>query len=192
MLHVHVGRRTGLLKIFDRLSKPLSQFQSILNRFTGSQSRGKAVKLLSTKQLTRIYKSSLHGGGFFLHFYLHSYVVASLLCRRVDFFLPSDRLLLSCADIRRDNRPELKKAGNLRYAFARTSGEAIVIFDADFCPRSDFLRETLPYLVNPSIGILQTPQFFRRRDEQTWVEKGGGASQEFFYRMVQASLIIFG
>lgn len=30
----------------------------------------------------------------------------------------------------------MKKAGNLRYAFARTSGEAVVIFDADFCPRS--------------------------------------------------------
>ncbi|CAM9997739.1 unnamed protein product, partial [Ectocarpus fasciculatus] len=90
--------------------------------------------------------------------------------------------------IRRDNRPELKKAGNLRYAFARTSGEVIVIFDADFCPRPDFLRETLPYLVDPSIGILQTPQFFRRREEQTWVEQGAGASQEFFYRLIQVNL----
>ncbi|CAM9620212.1 unnamed protein product [Ectocarpus sp. 6 AP-2014] len=90
--------------------------------------------------------------------------------------------------IRRDNRPELKKAGNLRHAFARTSGEVIVIFDADFCPRPDFLRETLPYLVDPSIGILQTPQFFRRREEQTWVEQGAGASQEHFYRLIQVNL----
>lgn len=89
------------------------------------------------------------------------------------------------ADIRRDNRPELKKAGNLRYAFARTSGEVISIFDADFCPRADFLRETLPYLVDPSIGILQTPQFFRRLGRQTWVEQGAGACQEPFYRLVQ-------
>ncbi|CAN0312789.1 unnamed protein product, partial [Hapterophycus canaliculatus] len=37
--------------------------------------------------------------------------------------------------IRRPNIPELKKAGNLRYAFARTSGQVLVIFDADFCPR---------------------------------------------------------
>lgn len=80
----------------------------------------------------------------------------------------------------------MKKAGNLRHAFARTSGEAVVIFDADFCPRSDFLRETLPYLLDPSIGIVQTPQFFRWCKEQTWVEKGAGASQEFFYRMEQA------
>eukprot|EP00752_Nemacystus_decipiens_P013327 g11801.t1 len=90
--------------------------------------------------------------------------------------------------IRRDNRPELKKAGNLRYAFARTSGEVITIFDADFCPRPDFLRETLPYLVDPSIGILQTPQFFRRRKEQTWIEQGAGSSQESFYRLIQVNL----
>eukprot|EP00903_Cladosiphon_okamuranus_P008684 g8320.t2 len=90
--------------------------------------------------------------------------------------------------IRRDNRPELKKAGNLRYAFARTSGEVITIFDADFCPRPDFLRETLPYLVDPSIGILQTPQFFRRRKEQTWIEQGAGLSQESFYRLIQVNL----
>lgn len=79
----------------------------------------------------------------------------------------------------------MKKAGNLRHAFARTSGEAVVIFDADFCPRADFLRETLPYLLDPSIGIVQTPQFFRWSKEQTWVEKGAGTSQEFFYRMEQ-------
>ncbi|CAM9911429.1 unnamed protein product, partial [Ascophyllum nodosum] len=90
--------------------------------------------------------------------------------------------------IRRDDRPNLKKAGNLRYAFARTSGEVTAIFDADFCPRADFLRETVPYLLDMSIGIVQTPQFFRRRNEQTWVEQGAGASQEFFYRMVQVNL----
>lgn len=79
----------------------------------------------------------------------------------------------------------MKKAGNLRYAFARTSAEAIVILDADFCPRADFIRETVPYFLDPSIGILQTPQFFRHREEQTWIEQGAGTSQEFFYRLVQ-------
>lgn len=88
-------------------------------------------------------------------------------------------------DFRRPNRPELKKAGNLRYAFSRTSSEAIVIFDADFCPRADFLRETIPYLMDPKIGIIQTPQYFRWREEQTWIEQGAGVTQEFFYRLVQ-------
>lgn len=89
------------------------------------------------------------------------------------------------SDVRRPNRPELKKAGNLRYAFAHTTGETIVILDADFCPRPDFLRETLPYFLDSTIGIVQTPQFFRYREEQSWVEKGAGVTQEFFYRLVQ-------
>ncbi|CAM9165587.1 unnamed protein product [Scytosiphon promiscuus] len=89
--------------------------------------------------------------------------------------------------IRRSNRPELKKAGNLRYAFARTFSDLIVIFDADFCPRAEFLKETTPYFMDREIAILQTPQFFRYRDDQTWVEKGAGVTQELFYRMVQVN-----
>ncbi|CAM9653875.1 unnamed protein product, partial [Ectocarpus fasciculatus] len=84
----------------------------------------------------------------------------------------------------------MKKAGNLRYAFARTSGDAVVIFEADFCPKvwlTDFLKDTTPYLSDPAIGILQTPQYFRLRRERTWVEQGAAVSQEFFYRMVQTN-----
>jgi len=88
----------------------------------------------------------------------------------------------------RDNRPYLKKAGNLRYAFQKTSGDLFVILDADFCPRHDFLKETVPYFYKyKKLAILQTPQFFRVRDEQTWVEKGAGAVQELFYRLIQTS-----
>lgn len=91
-------------------------------------------------------------------------------------------------DIRRTDRPALRKAGNLRHAFSVTSGEAFVVFDADFCPRPDFLLETIPYLADASIGILQTPQFFSRRSEQMWVEQGAGVCQELFYRMEQVIL----
>ncbi len=92
-------------------------------------------------------------------------------------------------------RPELryhKKAGNLNYAFARTDGEHVVIFDADFRPRADFLDETLPYLDDPEIGLVQTPQFFRVHPGQTWVEQAAGASLEVFYRVVQVSRDRFG
>ena len=86
----------------------------------------------------------------------------------------------------RPDRPLLKKAGNLRHAFTQTSADAIAIFDADFCPRPDFLRETVPYLDHDeSIGIVQTPQYFRYRQEQTWIEQGAGMTQEFFYRLIQ-------
>ena len=86
----------------------------------------------------------------------------------------------------RANRPELKKAGNLRYAFGMTSGEFFTVFDADFCPRPEFLVETIPYLINdPTKAILQTPQFFRSTGNQTWVEQGAGAAMEYCYRMLQ-------
>jgi cellulose synthase (UDP-forming) len=89
--------------------------------------------------------------------------------------------------IRRPNRSEYKKAGNLRYAFARTSAEYLAIFDADFAPRPDFLAETLPYLDDPAIAIVQTPQFFRSSHAQTWIEQAAGPIQEVFYRTVQVA-----
>ena len=72
------------------------------------------------------------------------------------------------------------------------SGEHIVVFDADFRPRADFLAETLPYLDDPAIGIVQTPQFFRVSQRQTWVERAAGATLEVFYRAVQVSRDRFG
>jgi cellulose synthase (UDP-forming) len=89
--------------------------------------------------------------------------------------------------VRRPNLREHKKAGNLNYAFKRTSGEHIVIFDADFRPRADFLAETLPYMDDSAIGIVQTPQFFRVNPRQTWVERAASPGLEVFYRAVQVS-----
>ena len=87
---------------------------------------------------------------------------------------------------------EHKKAGNLNYAFKRTNGEHIVIFDADFRTRPDFLAETLPYMDDPSVGIVQTPQFFRVSRNQSWVERAAAATLEIFYRAVQVSRDRFG
>jgi cellulose synthase (UDP-forming) len=87
----------------------------------------------------------------------------------------------------RPDRGENKKSGNLRYAFARTQGEFIVILDADFVPRPDFLTETLPYMDDPVVAIVQTPQFFRTDPRQTWVERAAGAVQEVFYRSIQVA-----
>lgn len=89
--------------------------------------------------------------------------------------------------IMRPDRGLHKKSGNLRHAFARTQGEFIVILDADFVPRADFLRETLPYMDDPTVAIVQTPQFFRTDSKQTWVERASGAVQEVFYRSIQVS-----
>jgi len=89
--------------------------------------------------------------------------------------------------IRRPDLPEGKKAGNLRYAFARTGGEYLLILDADFAPRSDFLAETLPYFDDPRVAIVQTPQYFRENPQQNWIENAAGAVQEVFYRTIQVA-----
>lgn len=78
-----------------------------------------------------------------------------------------------------------------RWAFqkGRSRGDIFLILDADFAPRPDFLRETIPYfLEDPKIAILQTPQFFTVDKRQTWVEQGAGVVQEPFYRLVQVNL----
>jgi cellulose synthase (UDP-forming) len=88
----------------------------------------------------------------------------------------------------RPNRGWFKKAGNLRHGYHNSSSTFIVIFDADFAPRDDFLDELLPYMDrDPKLGIVQSPQFFRVDPRQGWVERGAGAVQELFYRVVQVS-----
>jgi cellulose synthase (UDP-forming) len=89
----------------------------------------------------------------------------------------------------RANRGWYKKAGNLLYGYQISHGDFVLLLDADFAPRADLLHETLPYMAaDETLGIVQTPQFFRVLDRQSWLERGAGAVQELFYRMVQTSL----
>lgn len=88
----------------------------------------------------------------------------------------------------RDDRPNLKKAGNLRHAFAKTQGEFIMVFDADFCPRPDMPSHLLPYMAaDENVGIVQSPQFFILDDAKTWVSKGAVFIQELFYRLINVN-----
>lgn len=87
----------------------------------------------------------------------------------------------------REDRGTLKKAGNLRSAFAVTSGEFILVLDADFTVRPDALFELMPYFQNESIGIVQSPQYFDTSVQQNWLQRGAGATQELFYRWIQPS-----
>lgn len=88
----------------------------------------------------------------------------------------------------RPNRGWFKKSGNLWFGFQVSDGEYILLLDADFAPRRDLLDEVLPYMeAYPDTGIVQTPQFFRITDDQTWVERGAGAVQELFYRSIQTA-----
>ena len=48
------------------------------------------------------------------------------------------------------------KAGALAYGLTISKGEFVAVFDADFIPKSDFLKKTVPYFVQDNIGVVQT------------------------------------
>lgn len=82
----------------------------------------------------------------------------------------------------------LKKAGNLRHIFSRTSAPYFLILDADFVPREDILLNLLPHMYeDEKVCMVQSTQFFEITDEQTDVQKGAGSIQELFYRLVQVN-----
>jgi len=87
----------------------------------------------------------------------------------------------------RPDRGRLKKAGNLRHGWEHSDGELIVVFDADFAPRRDFLAHLVPYFEDEHVGIVQSPQFFDATRDMHWLQRGAGATQELFYRWVQPS-----
>ncbi|OHV39862.1 MULTISPECIES: glycosyltransferase family 2 protein [Pseudofrankia] len=88
----------------------------------------------------------------------------------------------------RPDRGRLKKAGNLKFGFEHSDGDLIVIFDADFCPRPDFILELAPYFdAYEDVGIVQSPQFFDTHRSMPWLQRCAGTVQESFYRWAQVS-----
>ncbi len=82
------------------------------------------------------------------------------------------------------------KAGNLNHAIARTNGELIVVFDADFIPTKNFLTRTIGFFQDPTVGIVQTPQSFYNPDpiaRNLGLENILLPEEEFFYRQIQPS-----
>ncbi len=57
--------------------------------------------------------------------------------------------------IRRKERKGYK-AGALKDGTEFAKGEFLAIFDADFLPRPDFLKKTIPHFEDPSVGVVQT------------------------------------
>ena len=92
-------------------------------------------------------------------------------------------------------RPDNKgaKAGNLNNGLAATARETnapvVLVLDADFAPRRDFLKRTVGLLLSdPEVAIVQTPQFYYNADpiqhnllaEKSWVD-----DQRFFFDIFQ-------
>lgn len=80
------------------------------------------------------------------------------------------------------------KAGNLNHALPLTSGELIVVFDADFVPTRNFLTRTVGFFQDPQVALLQTPQTFYNPDpiaRNLGLEDILIPEEEVFYRHIQ-------
>lgn len=115
-----------------------------------------------------------------LPIYNERYVVRRLLKAAVSLVYPIDKLHIQLLDDSTDNTHKLAarlvallrkrgfridhvrrpsrhgfKAGALAYGLQKSRGEYIAVFDADFVPEPDFLKKTIPYLLQPGIGMVQ-------------------------------------
>jgi cellulose synthase (UDP-forming) len=94
---------------------------------------------------------------------------------------------LNCHYLTRQDNSNAK-AGNLNNALVQTSGELVVIFDADFVPTKNFLTRTVGFFQNTKVGLLQTPQTFYNSDpiaRNLGLEAVLPAEEEVFYRQIQ-------
>lgn len=48
------------------------------------------------------------------------------------------------------------KAGALKNGLTQAKGDYVAIFDADFVPKREFLKKTVPHFQNPKVGCVQT------------------------------------
>lgn len=73
------------------------------------------------------------------------------------------------------------KAGNLNYAFERTSGDLILTLDADQVPKPEIIKNLIGYFKIPHISFVQTKQDFK-------VPKGDpfGNTDRIFYKVMQS------
>jgi len=90
----------------------------------------------------------------------------------------------------RAEKGHMKKSGNIKYGYERSTGDFIVVFDADFAPHADFIKELIPYMDDPRVGIVQSPQYFQMDKEvhdRSPLEYGAAYVQEDFYRVIQVA-----
>jgi cellulose synthase/poly-beta-1,6-N-acetylglucosamine synthase-like glycosyltransferase len=116
-----------------------------------------------------------------LPIYNEKYTVERLLKAVTNLDYPSERIQIQVLDDSTDDTAQLVKgllevynsqgvnvewlhrtnrqgykAGALSEALPSATGELIAIFDADFVPKPDWLKKTVPLFQNPKLGCLQT------------------------------------
>ena len=99
-------------------------------------------------------------------------------------------------DITQVQRPERKgfKAGALQYGMEIAKGEFIAIFDADFVPERNFLKDTVPqFQQDEKIGVVQTRWGHINEDYSmlTKLQAFGLNTHFFVEKMVDLKEVIF-
>jgi cellulose synthase/poly-beta-1,6-N-acetylglucosamine synthase-like glycosyltransferase len=109
------------------------------------------------------------------------YVVDRLIDKICEFDYPKDKFEIQIIDDSTDETVEISKrkvaeykakgfdikmvqrndrvgykAGALKHANESAKGDYLAIFDADFLPRKDFLKATVPYFDDEKVGVVQT------------------------------------
>lgn len=84
------------------------------------------------------------------------------------------------------------KSGNMNAAMEQTSGELILVLDADHVPTRDILANTIGLMVqDPKLAFVQTPHFFVNPDpveRNLKLYQRMPAENDMFYRTVQKGL----
>lgn len=92
---------------------------------------------------------------------------------------------MGCKYIARPSN-EHAKAGNINYALSKTSGEFIVILDADMVPQPNLLDRTLGYFEDERLAFIQLPQEFYNLDSiQHDPRSPEWHEQALFFRVIQ-------
>jgi len=103
---------------------------------------------------------------------------------------PEVAALAAAYGCRYQHRPQRlhAKAGNLNAGLARSNGELIAVFDADFVPQHHFLERTIGLLLEPQVALVQTPQHFLNADpvmRNLGLEAWLLPDEESFYRWIE-------
>lgn len=132
-------------------------------------------------------------------------VLKKTIAAAVNICYPEDlKKIYLCDDGRRENLKKIcdefnvnyltrsdnknAKAGNINNAINNSSGELLVILDADMIAKENFLLKTIPYFVDNKVGFVQTPQVFYNPDPFQYnlnFKSSIPNEQDFFMRDIQ-------
>lgn len=71
------------------------------------------------------------------------------------------------------------KAGNINHALRQVHAPFVAVFDCDHVPAPDFLERTLGHLTDPSVALVQTPQWYANGSDNEVA--GAAASQQALF-----------